>query len=61
MRNLGKLRTFCTLCFDEVLEKLLREYTACGKVVVICLKSIESSLKRSGKTLELCLFLLGKM
>ena len=30
MRNLGHLAAFCTLVLDEVLNKLLGEYSACG-------------------------------
>ena len=61
MRNLRHLRAFCSLGLDEVFKKLLREYSACCEVIVICLERIESCFKRCRKTLELCLLLLGKV
>ena len=61
VRTLGKLRALCTLCLDEVCKKLLGEYAACGEVIVVLFKSIESLGKRGGKSGKLCLFLFGKM
>ena len=61
MRNFGKLAAFRSLCFYKVLYKLLGEYTARGKIVVILLKGTECFGKRRGKSLELRLLLLGEV
>ena len=61
MRDLGHLAALGALSLDEVLNKLLGEYTACGEVVVVSLESGESFLERGGKSLELCLLFLGEV
>ena len=61
MRNLRKLGAFRSLALNEVGDKLLREYSVSGKVIVVRLESIERLGKRGGKSLELRLLFLGKM
>ena len=61
MRDLAHLRAFGSLGLDKVLEKLLGEHTACGEIVVICFKTVKRLGKACGQTLQLCLFLLGKV
>ena len=58
--DLRKLTALCSLCFDEVLQKLFGEYAADGQVVVIGFQSIQSCIQRGGKTLQLCLLLFGE-
>ena len=61
MRNCRKLTYFFSLGLNEIIYKLLREYSACCEVIVVSLKSVKSRVKRSRKLSKLCLFFFRKM
>ena len=61
VRDSGKLSALGALCFDEIVDKLDRENSALGEISIVLFKTIQRLVERNGKTLKLCLLLVGKV